>query len=117
MRVVVVGRPPRQSTTASTRPKAFERLKPLVAFFSTEVALSAHAIVETYADRWTLAIDIRDGHAYYGVAQDQGRKCERIVGANTLRLLLAAARTLWCIAASSRLAWRCSGCGRGPVTR
>ena len=47
-----------------------------------------------------LEIDIRDGHAYYGVAQDQCRKFERMVGAHTLRLLLAAARTLWFIVTS-----------------
>ena len=51
-------------------------------------------------DRWAIEIAIRDGHAYYGVAQDQCRKFERIVGANTFRLLMAAARTLWCIVSS-----------------
>ena len=98
--VVVVWRPHLQSTKASNGPKAFGRLKPLEAFFSTDVSLSAHTILETYADRWAIEIDIRDGHAYYGVAQDQCRKFARIVGANTLRLLLAAARTLWFIVTS-----------------
>ena len=82
--------------------KAFGRLKPLEAFFSTAVSLSAHLILETYADRWAMEIDIRDGHAYYGIAQDQCRKYEHIVGANTLRLLLAAARTLWFIVTSEQ---------------
>jgi hypothetical protein len=36
------------------------------------------------------------------VAQEQCRKFERIVGANTLRLLLAAARTLWFIVTSEQ---------------
>ena len=36
------------------------------------------------------------------MAQDQCRKFERIVGANTLRLLLAAARTLWFIVTSEQ---------------
>jgi hypothetical protein len=85
-------------------PKAFGRLKPLEAFFSTEVSLSPHAIVETYADRWAMEIDIRDSHAYDGVAQDQCRTFEHIMGAHTLHLLLAAARTLWCIVTSEHQA-------------
>ncbi|MGQ4808295.1 hypothetical protein NKDENANG_01676 [Candidatus Entotheonellaceae bacterium PAL068K] len=40
-------------------------------------------------------IDIRDGQAFYGLGQDQWRKWRRIVGANTFRLAMAAARTLW----------------------
>jgi len=68
------------------------------------VALAAHTLLATYADRWAMEIDIRDGHAYYGVAQDQCRKYERIVGANTFRLLMAAARTLWFIVKSEQQA-------------
>lgn len=102
IRVVVVWRPHLKNTKASNGPKAFGRLKPLEAFFSTDVSLSTHTILETYEDRWAIEIAIRDGHAYYGVAQDQCRKFERIVGANTLRLLLAAARTLWFIVTSEQ---------------
>src|SRR5712692_1972733 len=102
IRIVVVGRPHLKSTKASNSSKAFGRLKPLEAFFSTEVSLSAHTILETYEDRWAIEIALRDGHAYYGVAQDQCRTFERIVGANTLRLLLAAARTLWFIVTSEQ---------------
>jgi hypothetical protein len=102
MRVVVVWRPHRQGPKVPNSTKAFGRLKPLEAFFSTDVALSAHAILETYEDRWAIEIDIRDGHAYYGVAQDQCRKFERIVGAHTFRLLMAAARTLWFIVSSEQ---------------
>ena len=102
MRVVVVWRPHLQGTKASHGTKALGRLKPLEAFFSTDVSLSAHTILETYADRWAMEIAIRDGHAYYGIAQDQCRKFEHIVGANTLRLLLAAARTLWFIVTSEQ---------------
>jgi hypothetical protein len=102
MRVVVVWRPHLKSTKASNGPNAFGCLKPLEAFFSTAVSLSAHTILETYADRWAMEIALRDGHAYYGVAQDQCRKLERIVGANTLRFLLAAARTLWFIVTSEQ---------------
>jgi len=102
MRVVVVWRPHLQGTKAPNRTKALGRLKPLEAFFSTDVALSAHAILATYDDRWAIEIAIRDGHASYGVAQDQCRKFERMVGANTFRLLMAAARTSWCIVSSEQ---------------
>jgi len=98
----VVWRPHRADSPPPTGKKAFGRLKPLEAFFSTDVALSPQAILETYADRWAMEIDIRDGHAYYGIAQDQCRKFEHIVGANTFRLLMAAARTLWFIASSEQ---------------
>ena len=104
LRVVVVWRPHLQGTKASNGTTAFGRLKTLEAFFSPDVALSAHALVETYADRWAMESAIRDGHAYYGVAQDQCRKYERIVGANTFRLLMAAARTLWFIVKSEQQA-------------
>src|SRR5713226_7939966 len=97
LRVVVVWRPHLDGPAQPKSRKAFGRLKPLEAFFSTDVSLSPHTILETYEDRWAIEIDIRDGHAYYGVAQDQCRKCAHIVGANTFRLLLAAARTLWFI--------------------
>jgi hypothetical protein len=56
----------------------------------------------TYEDRWAIEIDIRDGHAYYGVAQDQCRNVESLVGVNTFRLLMAAARTLWFIVSSAQ---------------
>jgi hypothetical protein len=100
LRVVVVWRPHLAGPQKPHGRKAFGRLKPLEAFFSTDVSLSPHAILETYADRWAMEIDIRDGHAYYGVAQDQCRKFEHILGANTFRLLMAAARTLWFIVSS-----------------
>jgi hypothetical protein len=47
---------------------------------------------------YNIEITIRDSNAFVGLGQDQCRKRQRIVGANTLRLVLAAARTLWCIA-------------------
>lgn len=102
IRVVAIWRPHHDGPATPTRRKAFGRLKPLEAFFSTDVSLSPYTILETYEDRWAIEIAIRDGHAYYGIAQDQCRKFEHIVGANTLRLLLAAARTLWFIAASEQ---------------
>jgi hypothetical protein len=102
LRIVVVWRPHLDGPAKPNSSKAFGRLKPLEAFFSTAVSLSPHAMLETYEDRWAMEIDIRDGHAYYGIAQDHCRKFEHIVGANTLRLLLAAARTLWFIVTSEQ---------------
>ena len=104
LRVVVVWRPHLDGPAQPNRRKAFGRLKPREAFFSTEVSRSPHTILETYEDRWAIEIAIRDGHAYYGIAQDQCRKYAHIVGANTLRLLLAAARTLWFIGTSEQQA-------------
>src|SRR5712692_5843623 len=102
LRVVVVWRPHLDGPAKPTSSKAFGRLKPLEAFFSTDVSLSPHTILETYEDRWAIEIALRDGHAYYGIAQDHCRKFEHIVGANTLRFLLAAARTLWFIVTSEQ---------------
>jgi hypothetical protein len=104
IRVVVVWRPPRADRPALTGRKAFGRLKPLEAFFSTEVTLTPLVLFATYADRWAMEMAIRDSHASYGLAQDQCRQYEHMVGANTLRLLLAAARTLWFIVTSERQA-------------
>ncbi len=102
IRLVVVWRPHRADSTTPAGKKVFGRLKPLEAFFSTDVALSPQAMLETYEDRWAIEMAIRDGHASYGIAQDQCRKFAHIVGANTFRLLMAAVRTLWCIVTSEQ---------------
>lgn len=94
IRVVVVKR----KTAAKTRRKGSRVLKaPLEAFFTTDLTLNLEAILTPYGDRWAVEIDIRDGQAYYGLGQDQCRKRRRIIGANTFRLLMAAARTLWVV--------------------
>jgi hypothetical protein len=59
-------------------------------------------ILAQYRDRWAVEITIRDSPACAGFGQDQCRKRERVVGANTLRLVLAAARTLWFVEQTSR---------------
>ena len=41
-------------------------------------------------------------NAFDGLGQDQCRKRQRIIGANTFRLVMAAARTLWFIAQVER---------------
>lgn len=68
------------------------------ALFTTDLTLSADEIMREYGHRWAVEIAIRDSNAFAGLGQDQCRKRQRIVGANTLRLVLAAARTLWFIA-------------------
>jgi hypothetical protein len=54
-------------------------------------------MVQTHTLRWLVEIEIRDANAFEGLGQDQCRKRQRILGANTFRLLMAAARTLWFI--------------------
>lgn len=99
IRVVVVRRP------ASARARGTGARKPpppVEAFFTTDLALSLEEILQQYRDRWAVEITIRDGNAFAGFGQDQCRKVTRVVGANTLRLVLAAARTLWFVEQTSR---------------
>jgi hypothetical protein len=102
IRLVVVRRPSHEGPPGPTGKTLCGRLKPLEAFLSTEVSCHPAAILAAYQERWAMEIDSRDGHAFYGVAQDQCRKLPHIVGANTFRLLMAAARTLWFIDHSER---------------
>ena len=98
---VVVRRP------TPLRPRHSRRRKPcppVEAFFTTALTLSVEAILAQYRDRWAVEITIRDSNAFTGFGQDQCRKHERVVGANTLRLLLAAARTLWFVEQTSHTA-------------
>lgn len=95
IRVVVVRRSVSKRTKTSSQRKPRPRVE---AFFTTDLTLSVHDILEQYRDRWAVEIDIRDSHAFYGLGQDQCRKLQRIVGINTFRLVMAAARTLWFMA-------------------
>jgi hypothetical protein len=70
---------------------------PISAKLYTGLPLSAQDIVNEYSDRWAVESEIRAANACNGLGQDQCRKRQRILGANTFRLVLAAARTLWCI--------------------
>jgi len=65
------------------------------AFFSPDLPLSLTALLAQDRARWAVEIPIRDSNALAGFGQAQWRKRERVGGANTLRLVLAAARTLW----------------------
>jgi hypothetical protein len=93
---VVVRR--RQGTPAPKPPGQRKPPPAIEAFCTTDLTLSAQDIVNEYDDRWAVEIAIRDSNAFDGLGQDQGRKRQRIMGANTLRLVMAAARTLWFIA-------------------
>jgi DDE superfamily endonuclease len=94
VRVVVLRR---ESKPATKRPGQRKPLPAIEAFFSTDLTLSAPAILHAYGDRWAVEIEIRDANAFDGLGQDQCRKRQRLIGANTFRLVMAAARTLWFI--------------------
>jgi hypothetical protein len=94
VRVVVLrrtGKPTLQQQGQRKPPPAIE------AFFTTDLSLSAQDILHEYSARWAVEIAIRDANAFAGLGQEQCRKPQRILGANTLRLVMAAARTLWFI--------------------
>jgi len=99
IRVVVVRRPqqPRPRKPGQRKP-----LPPVEALFTTDLTWGLEAILAQYRERWAVEITIRDSNACAGFGQDQCRKRERVVGANTLRLVLAAARTLWFVEHSVR---------------
>jgi DDE superfamily endonuclease len=92
VRVVVV----RRLAAAQPQQPGPHKLRPSVeAFFTTDLALSVEDILREYRARWAVEITIRDSNAFDGLGQDQCRKMPHIVGANTFRLVMAAARTLW----------------------
>jgi DDE superfamily endonuclease/Archaeal putative transposase ISC1217 len=95
VQVVVLRRQGKLTTTQQGQRKPPPAIE---AFFTTDLTLSADEIVREYGHRWAIEIAIRDSNAFAGLGQDQCRKRQRIIGANTLRLVLAAARTLWFIA-------------------
>jgi hypothetical protein len=99
LRVVVVRRPLRLGLRKPGQRKPLPRVE---AFFTTDLTLSLETILVQYRERWAVEITIRDSNAFAGFGQDQCRKHERVVGANTLRLLLAAARTLWFVEHTAR---------------
>jgi hypothetical protein len=95
LRVVVVRRDaPRCLNTPGRR----KPLPAVEALFTTDLTLRLDAILREYRDRWAVEIAIRDANAFDGLGQEQCRKWPRIVSANTFRLVMTAARTLWFIA-------------------
>jgi DDE superfamily endonuclease len=94
VRVVVLRR---EGTPTPKQPGQRKPPPTIEAFFTTDLTLSAHDLVNEYGDRWAVEIAIRDTNAFDGLGREQCRKRQRIVGANTFRLVMAAARTLWFI--------------------
>lgn len=99
LRVVVVRCPRRPR---ACKPGQRPPLPAVEAFFTTDLTLSFAAILAQYRERWAVEIIIRDSKAFAGFGQDPCRKRERVVGANTLRLILVAARTLWFVETTAR---------------
>jgi hypothetical protein len=99
IRVVVLRRPLRPR---ARKPGQRKPLPPVEAFFTTDLTLSLAALLAQYRERWAVEITIRDTNAFAGFGQDQCRTRERVVGANTLRLVLVAARTLWFVETTAR---------------
>ena len=99
IRVVVVRR---DATHCQKKPGQRKPPPPVEAFFSTDLSLSPQDLLREYGDRWAVEIEIRDANTFDGLGRDQCRKRQRIVGANTLRLVMAAARTLWFIEQAER---------------
>lgn len=95
LRVVIVRR---EAKRAISRRGPRKPPPGLAAFFTTDLSLSPEDILAEYHARWAVEIAIRDANACAGLGQEQCRKRQRIIGANTLRLVLTAARTLWFIA-------------------
>jgi len=99
IRIVVL----RRETQGGTKPPGQRKPPPpLEAFYTTDLSLSTADILSEYGDRWAVEIEIRDANAFDGLGQDQCRKRQRIIGANTFRLAMAAARTLWFIIQAER---------------
>lgn len=101
IRVVVLRR---DATRCTKKPGQRKPPPPLEAFYTTDLALNTADILSEYGERWAVEIEIRDANAFDGLGQDQCRKRQRIMGANTFRLAMAAARTLWFIVQTERSA-------------
>jgi len=95
LRVLVVRRDATRCRTTLGRRKPLPAVE---AFFTTDLTVSIDAILREYRDRWAVEIAIRDANTFDGLGREQCRKWHRIMGANTLRLVMTATRTLWFIA-------------------
>jgi hypothetical protein len=94
VRVVVLRR---QGTSTTQQPGQRRPPPALEAFFTTALSWRVEERVRKCAHRWAVEIAIRDANTFAGLGRDQGRKRQRIDGVNTFRLVMVAARTLWCI--------------------
>ena len=101
LHVGVVHRP---APTRARKPGQRNPPPAIEAFFTTDLTLSLEAILSQSRERWAVEIPLRDSNAFTGFGQDPCRNHARAVGANTLRLVLAAARTVWFVEQASRTA-------------
>ena len=69
----------------------------MAACCTTDLTWSAQDSVHESSDRWAVAMTMRDANACAGLGQDPCRQRPRLIGANTFRVGMAAARTLWFI--------------------
>jgi hypothetical protein len=99
IQVVVVRRPQQRRPCPPGQRKP---VPPVEAFFTTDLTLSLDALLAQYRERRAVEITIRESNVLAGFGQDQCRRRERVVGANTFRLVLAAARTLWFVKTTAR---------------
>jgi hypothetical protein len=67
------------------------------AFFTTDLPLSWENMLRHDCGRWTVELTMRNRNAFDGLGQDQCRKVRGFVGANTCHLVMATARTVWCL--------------------
>jgi hypothetical protein len=93
LRQVVVGR--REAPRGPKKPGPRKPPPPVEACVTTELSLSPEAILSADRDRWAGARDMRDAHAFEGLGHEPCRQRHRLSGANTCRVVLAAARTRW----------------------
>jgi hypothetical protein len=83
---------------ATERPKKTAQRKPpprVEAFFPTDLSRPTQDILQQDRERWSVESPIRDSYGVEGLGQEPCRKVAGMLGANTLRLVMAAARTLW----------------------
>jgi hypothetical protein len=95
-RVRVVGRR-RAGTPPPPQPGQRHPPPALAACFTTARTGSAHDLCPESDDRWAVAMAIRATQACDGRGRAQCRTRHRLGGAQTCRLVMAAARTRWCI--------------------
>ena len=82
----------RDATCCLTKAGQRKPLPLVEALFPTDLALSPDELLNKYDERWAVDMEIRDANAFDGLGHDQCRKRQRILGANTFRLVMAAAR-------------------------
>ena len=92
---VLPGHPIKIVVVRRDKKKAGKKKRLCEAYFSTNPERSAEDILKIYSRRWKVEIDIRDSAEFYGLAKNQCRRHDRIIGANSFCQIMAALRALW----------------------